>query len=103
MADPSKATVPEMPSTWDKTKVTVIDDGKGNPVPLPKGFYYVGGDIDSGIVISDKSGDTIDEFRTSMRKPILCGYQWQTKVIFPLIVMSHMQVDTQEKILSTTK
>ena len=64
--EPPKPEGPEMPSTWDKTKVTVIDDGKGNPVPLPNGFYYVGGDIDTGIVISDKSGDTIDASGTSM-------------------------------------
>lgn len=48
---------PEMPEGWDKDKVDVIDDGKGNPVPLPKGFYYVGGDINTGIVISDKAED----------------------------------------------
>lgn len=48
---------PEMPEGWDKDKVDVIDDGKGNPVPLPKGFYYVGGNIDTGIVISDKAED----------------------------------------------
>jgi len=58
--------IPEMPATWDKTKVTVIDDGKGNPVPLPNGFYYVGGDIDSGIVISDKQADTMDASGTNM-------------------------------------
>ena len=45
------------PEEWDKDKVDVIDDGKGKPVPLPKGFYYVGGDIDTGIVISDKAED----------------------------------------------
>lgn len=66
MAEPPKPTGPEMPSTWDKTKVTAIDDGKGNPVPLPNGFYYVGGDIDTGIVISDKPGDTMDASGTSM-------------------------------------
>ena len=48
---------PEMPDGWDKDKVDAIDDGKGNPVPLPKGFYYVGGNIDTGIVISDKAED----------------------------------------------
>lgn len=55
--NPVKPEGPEMPDGWDKDKVDVIDDGKGNPVPLPKGFYYVGGDIDTGIVISDKAED----------------------------------------------
>ena len=55
--NPVKPEGPEMPDRWDKDKVDVIDDGKGNPVPLPKGFYYVGGNIDTGIVISDKAED----------------------------------------------
>ena len=52
-----KPEVPEMPAGWDKSKVDAIDDGKGKPVPLPKEFYYVGGNIDTGIVISDKAED----------------------------------------------
>ena len=48
---------PVMPDGWDKDKVDVIDDGKGNLVPLPKEFYYVGGNIDTGIVISDEAED----------------------------------------------
>ena len=47
----------KMPAGWDKDKVDVIDNGKGKSVPLPKGFYYVGGNIDTGIVISDKAED----------------------------------------------
>ena len=54
-------TKPEDPTKdWDLNKVDKIDDGKGKPVPLPKGFYYVGGNIDTGIVISDKEGDTME-------------------------------------------
>ena len=45
---------------WDLTKVTIIDGGNGTKVPLPNGFYYVGGDISTGLVISDKQGDTLD-------------------------------------------
>ena len=55
--NPVKPEGPEMPDRWDKDKVDVIDDGKGKSVPLPKGFYYVGGNIDTGIVISDKAED----------------------------------------------
>ena len=44
---------------WDLTKVTIIDGGNGTKVPLPNGFYYVGGDISTGLVISDKQGDTM--------------------------------------------
>ena len=50
----------EKPSGWTSTKVTPIADGEGGKVPLPNGYYYVGGDINTGIVISDKQGDTLD-------------------------------------------
>ena len=55
-----------MPAGWDKDKVDVIDNGKGKSVPLPKGFYYVGGNIDTGIVISDKEGDTLESSGVNM-------------------------------------
>ena len=45
---------------WDLDKVTIIDGGNGTKVPLPNGFYYVGGDISTGLVISDKQGDTMN-------------------------------------------
>ena len=51
---------------WDLTKVTIIDGGNGTKVPLPNGFYYVGGDISTGLVISDKQGDTMTASGTSM-------------------------------------
>lgn len=58
------------PSIWTSEKVTAIADGKGGIVPLPNGYYYVGGDIDTGLVISDKAGDTMDASGVNMRKPI---------------------------------
>ena len=51
---------------WDLTKVTIIDGGNGTKVPLPNGFYYVGGDISTGVVISDKQDDTMNASGTSM-------------------------------------
>ena len=47
------------PDTWTSDKVIAISDGSGNAIPLPDGFYYVGGDRDSGLVISDMEGDTL--------------------------------------------
>ena len=64
--NPVKPEGPEMPAGWDKDKVDVIDNGKGKSVPLPKGFYYVGGNIDTGIVISDKEGDTLQSCGVNM-------------------------------------
>lgn len=47
----------EKPSNWTSENVTAISDGNGGKIPLPSGFYYVGGDIKSGIIISDSSED----------------------------------------------
>ena len=51
---------------WDLDKVTIIDGGNGTKVPLPNGFYYVGGNISTGLVISDKQDDTMSASGTSM-------------------------------------
>ena len=34
-----------------------ISDGAGGVVPVPEGFYYVGGTVKSGVVISDSEDD----------------------------------------------
>ena len=57
-------------STWTSEKVSAIADGKGGIVPLPNGYNYIGGDYDTGLVISDKVGDTMDASGVNMRKPI---------------------------------
>ncbi len=45
---------------WDTNKVTPTSDGKGNVIPVPKGFYYAGGDKNIGFVISDAENDDLD-------------------------------------------
>ena len=37
--------------------VYATSDGKGNTIPVPYGFYYVGGTLVSGVVISDNQSD----------------------------------------------
>ena len=37
--------------------VTAVATGNGETVPVPKGFYYVGGKISTGVVISDNPAD----------------------------------------------
>ena len=59
-------TVVDKPSDWTSKNVTPIADGNAGTVPLPSGFYYVGGDISTGLVISDKQGDTMPASGTSM-------------------------------------
>ena len=52
--------------TTDGTEVTNIEtvatvyavsDGQNNTIPVPNGFYYVGGNLNSGVVISDNEND----------------------------------------------
>ena len=64
--NPTAGTTVAKPGTWTSTEVTPIADGNGGTVPLPNGFYYVGGDISTGLVISDKRGDTMSASGTSM-------------------------------------
>ena len=63
---PVEPTIVAKPDKWTSDNVTPIDGGNGTAVPLPNGFYYVGGDISSGLVISDKQGDTMTASGTSM-------------------------------------
>ena len=64
--NPTAGTTVAKPGTWTSTEVTPIADGNGGTVPLPSGFHYVGGDISTGLVISDKQNDTLDASGTSM-------------------------------------
>ena len=64
--NPIAGTTVAKPGTWTSSQVTPIADGNGGTVPLPSGFYYVGGDISTGLVISDKQGDTMTASGTSM-------------------------------------
>ena len=58
--NPTAGTTVAKPGTWTSSQVTPIADGNGGTVPLPNGFHYVGGDISTGLVISDKQGDTMN-------------------------------------------
>ena len=64
--NPTAGTTVAKPGTWTSSQVTPIADGNGGTVPLPNGFYYVGGDISTGLVISDKQGDTLDASGVNM-------------------------------------
>ena len=66
LTKPTAGTTVAKPGTWTSSQVTPIADGNGGTVPLPSGFYYVGGDISTGLVISDKQGDTMSTSGTSM-------------------------------------
>ncbi len=54
------------PESWTSTQVTPISDGNGGTVPRPNGFHYVGGDYNTGLVISDKENDRMDASGVNM-------------------------------------
>ncbi len=45
---------------WNIETVTAISVGNGETVPVPIGFYYVGGDLNTGVIISDEEEDKYD-------------------------------------------
>ena len=45
---------------WNIETVKAISVGNGNTVPVPIGFYYVGGDLSTGVIISDEETDKYD-------------------------------------------
>ena len=49
--------VSQKPTEWTSEQVTAIADGENGVIPLPDGFYYVGGTKSEGIVISDDPTD----------------------------------------------
>ena len=63
---PAAGTTVTKPGDWTSTQVTPISDGNGGTVPLPDDFYYVGGDYNTGLVISDKQNDTMTASGTNM-------------------------------------
>lgn len=57
---PIKYAMPELQEiqkTVKVAKVYAVSDGKNNIVPIPYSFFYVGGNLDTGVVISDNEKD----------------------------------------------
>lgn len=52
----NEVTPPLVDPDWDLSIVTPIEDGKGGYIPLPDGYDYKEGDIDTGIVIQGPDG-----------------------------------------------
>ena len=46
--------------------VYAVSVGNGNTVPIPVGFWYVGGTLDTGVVISDKKEDSFETNKRDM-------------------------------------
>ena len=56
----SPGTKVDVPDGWNKDTVDAVLDDKKNIIPVPKNFYYVGGNLDNGVIISDNSADAYD-------------------------------------------
>ena len=63
---PAAGTEVAKPEKWTSMQVKPISDGNGGTVPLPNGFHYVGGDYNTGLVISDKENDRMDASGVNM-------------------------------------
>ena len=91
--------------------VYAVLDGKNNTVPVPKGFYYVGGTKDTGIIISDSEVDkyekgkdkTTHDYATQLKGNqfvwIPCSVDEYVKINFGMQNMSSwdMETNTAEK------
>ena len=50
----------EIKDTKKVSTVYAVSVGNGETVPVPKGFFYVGGSVDTGVIISDNEADKYD-------------------------------------------
>ncbi len=65
----------EVVSSQKVSSVYAVSTGEGETIPVPIGFYYVGGKINEGVVISDNEADryevgidkTIHEYATKLK------------------------------------
>jgi len=56
----TEGTIVRPKANWNIETVTGVSVGNGNTVPVPKGFYYVGGNLNTGVIISDEEADQYD-------------------------------------------
>lgn len=93
----STSTGLEVTSATKVATVYAVSIGGGECVPVPYGFYYVGGNLDTGVIISDNEADkydgTTDKIAHSYRKS-LQGNQF---VWIPCDLNSYNFVTSYEK------
>ena len=93
----------------DTTKVSTVyavSVGDGETVPIPKGFFYVGGSMSSGVIISDNEADKYDgqtdktthEYATKLKGNqfvwIPCTIDKYTKIDFGIQNMASWDKET---------
>ncbi len=57
----STQTGKEVEESKKVASVYAVSTGEGETIPVPIGFYYVGGKINQGVVISDNEADRYEE------------------------------------------
>ena len=70
-----EGTIVQPKKNWNIETVTAVSVGNGDTVPVPIGFYYVGGNLNTGVIISDDEADKYDgttdkttwEYTTSLK------------------------------------
>ena len=70
-----EGTIVQNKKNWNIETVTAVSVGNGDTVPVPIGFYYVGGNLNTGVIISDDEADKYDgttdkttwEYTTSLK------------------------------------
>ena len=96
----------EVKDTKKVSTVYAVSVGNGETVPVPKGFFYVGGSMNSGVIISDNEADkydgkidkTIHEYATKLKGNqfvwIPCTINEYTKIDFGMQNMTSWDRET---------
>ena len=88
--------------TTDGTEVTTLEtvatvyavsDGSNNTVPVPKGFYYVGGTKDTGIIISDNESDKYEKGKDKTTHDYATQLKGNQFVWIPCSVDEYVKID----------
>ena len=73
--------------------VYAVSEGKNNTVPVPKGFYYVGGTKDTGIIISDNEADKYEKGKDKTTHDYATQLKGNQFVWIPCSVDEYVKID----------
>ena len=76
------------------SSVYAVSDGQNSTIPIPEGFYYVGGTKDSGVVISDNPDDK-DNYKGQANVPSGAIYDTTTGIVKSTLTAEEKNVAIQ--------
>lgn len=82
--------------------VYAVSDGKNNTVPVPKGFYYVGGTKDTGIIISDSEADKYEKGKDKTTHDYATQLKGNQFVWIPCSVDEYVKIDFGSSMTNTS-